>query len=239
MLKLVSIFKLVILVPWTILIAVIAIVSILITFKSRTGMWIAQRIWTPVILFVVGAKMKVTGLEHIDETKSYIILANHTSNLDIPMLSTGLPMIFYYVAKKELQRVPFLGWGMFAAGIIFIDRKNKNRAIRSMRIAANKIKKGKNIMIFPEGTFDGSKELLPFKKGAFHLAMHAQTDILPVAIVGADKLWPEDTNLKIKRGNVELRIGQPISVHDLTVDKIDAIVFETRESINNLIKGHE
>lgn len=239
MLKLVSIFKLVILVPWTILIAVIAIVSILITFKSRTGMWIAQRIWTPAILFVVGAKMKVTGLEHIDETKSYIILANHTSNLDIPMLSTGLPMIFYYVAKKELQRVPFLGWGMFAAGIIFIDRKNKNRAIRSMRIAANKIKKGKNIMIFPEGTFDGSKELLPFKKGAFHLAMHAQTDILPVAIIGADKLWPEDTNLKIKSGNVELRIGQPISVHDLTVDKIDAIVFETRESINNLIKGHE
>jgi len=135
--------------------------------------------------------------------------------------------------------VTFLGWGMMAAGIIFIDRKNKSRAIRSMRIAANKIKNGKNIMIFPEGTFDGSDGLLPFKKGAFHLAMHAQTDLLPVAIVGANTLWPEHSNLRIKAGQVELRIGKPISAHGLTSDKIDAIVLEARQSISDLIKGDE
>jgi len=239
MLKLTSILKLIVLVPWTIIIVVVAVLSILVTLKGRTGMWIAQRVWTPFILFVVGVKMRVSGLEHIENGKNYIILANHTSNLDIPMLSAGLPMIFYYVAKKELQRVPFLGWGMMAAGIIFIDRKNKSRAIRSMRIAANKIKNGKNIMIFPEGTFDGSDGLLPFKKGAFHLAMHAQTDLLPVAIVGANTLWPEHSNLRIKAGQVELRIGKPISAHGLTSDKIDAIVLEARQSISDLIKGDE
>jgi len=239
MLKLTSILKLIVLVPWTIIIVVVAVLSILVTLKSRTGMWIAQRIWTPFILFVVGVKMRVSGLENIENGRNYIILANHTSNLDIPMLSAGLPIIFYYVAKKELQRVPFLGWGMMAAGIIFIDRKNKSRAIRSMRIAANKIKNGKNIMIFPEGTFDGSDGLLPFKKGAFHLAMHAQTDLLPVAIVGANTLWPEHSNLKIKAGHVELRIGKPISAQGLTSDKIDTIVLESRQAISDLIKGDE
>ncbi len=239
MLKLTSIVKLIVLVLWTILIVVAAIVSILVTFKSKTGMWIAQRIWTPFILFVVGVKMKVTGLENIEKGKNYIILANHTSNLDIPILSTGLPIIFYYVAKKELQQVPFLGWGMMAVGIIFIDRKNKERAIRSMRVAAKKIKKGKNIMIFPEGTFDGTDGLLPFKKGAFHLAMHSQTDLLPVAIIGADKLWPENTNLKIRGGHVELRIGKVISTQDLTSDKINDIVLQARESIESLIKENE
>jgi len=239
MLKLTSILKLVVLIPWTMVIVVVAIVAIILTMNSRTGMWVAQRIWTPFILFVVGVEMNVTGLEHIKKDKNYIILANHTSNLDIPMLSSALPMIFYYVAKKELQRVPFLGWGMTAAGIIFIDRKNKSKAIRSMRIAANKIKKGKSIMIFPEGTFDGSTQLLPFKKGAFHLAMHAQTDILPIAIVGADKLWPEDTNLKIKSGKVELRIGKPISAKGLTKDDIDDVAIKAKQSIQTLIGRNE
>jgi 1-acyl-sn-glycerol-3-phosphate acyltransferase len=239
MLKLTSILKLVVLVIWTIVIAVVAIFSILLTLKSRTGMWIAQRVWTPFILFVLGVKMKVKGLENIDPKKNYIILANHTSNLDIPMLSAGLPMVFYYVAKKELQRVPFLGWGMMAAGVIFIDRKNKSRAIRSMRIAARKINKGKNIMIFPEGTFDGSEGLLPFKKGAFHLAMQAQTDILPVAIVGADTLWPEHTNMELRAGLVELRIGKVISVQGLTSSNIKDVVLKSRLSIENLIQDNE
>ena len=239
MLKITSILKLVVLVAWTIIIVMVAIVSILLTLKSKTGMWIAQRIWTPFILFVLGVKMKVTGLENIKSGENYVILANHTSNLDIPMLSAGLPMIFYYVAKKELQRVPFLGWGMMAAGVIFIDRKNKSRAIRSMRIAARKINKGKNIMIFPEGTFDGSGDLLPFKKGAFHLAVQAQTDILPVAIVGASKLWPEHTNLELKPGCVELRIGKVVSVKNLKSDNVKEVLLESRESIVNLIQNNE
>lgn len=239
MIRYISILKLIVLVIWTVIIAVVAIVSIFITLRSRSGMWIAQRVWTPFILFVLGVKLKVTGLENINPEKNYVILANHTSNLDIPMLSAGLPMIFYYVAKKELQRVPFLGWGMMAAGVIFIDRKNKTRAIRSMRIAARKINKGKNIMIFPEGTFDGSDGLLPFKKGAFHLAIQAQTDILPVAIVGADVLWPEHTNLQLRAGEVELKVGEVISVQGLTSSEINSVVFNARQSIGNLIEGNE
>ena len=167
--------------------------------------------------------------------KSYIILANHTSNLDIPMLTRGLPIPFYYIAKKEMQKIPFLGWIMTAAGIIFIDRGNKMKAIKSLRQAGNKIKKGKSVMIFPEGTFDGSDGLLPFKKGAFHLAMHADSDILPIAIVNAEEVWPEHSNLLLKPGKVELRIGKVISTDNLTKEGIDAISQKTRESIQHLL----
>jgi len=235
MIKFTSILKLIVLLIWSILIIILAFVALLLTFNSKSAMWVAHKIWTPFILFVLGAKMTVVGLENIDKSKNYIILANHTSNLDIPMLTAGLPLVFYYVAKKEMQKIPFLGWIMTAAGIIFIDRENKMKAIRSMKIAGNKIKKGKNVMIFPEGTFDGSEGLLPFKKGAFHLAMHAQIDILPVAIVNAKDVWPEHSSLKLKPGKVELRIGKPISTMGLTKDGIDDLSILTRQTIEKLL----
>ena len=230
-----SILKLFILLIWSLLIILIAFLALLFTFNSKSAMWIAHKIWTPFILWVLGAKMTVKGIEHINPKANYIILANHTSNLDIPMLTAGLPIIFYYVAKKEMQKIPFLGWIMTAAGIIFIDRTNKMKAIRSMKIAGNKIKKGKNVMIFPEGTFDNTNELLPFKKGAFHLAMHAQTDILPIAIVDANKVWPESSSLQLKPGKVELRIGKPISTKGLTKEGIDDITQHTKNTIQKLL----
>ena len=235
MIKVTSILKLIIISLWTLIIVNVTFLVILITFRSRSAMWVARHIWTPFILFILGAKMTVRGLENIDPKKNYIILANHTSNLDIPMLNAGLPITFYYVAKKELQKIPFLGWIMTVAGIIFIDRGNKMRAIKSMRKAGAKIKNGKSVMIFPEGTFDGSNGLLPFKKGAFHLAMHADSDILPVAIVNAEEVWPEHTNLGLKSGKVELRIGKVISTKNLTKEGINDIVLKTRESIEELL----
>lgn len=236
MIKFTSILKLIVLLVWSVLIITLAFLALLVTFNSKSAMWVAHKIWTPFIMFVLGAKMTVKGLENIDKSKNYIILANHTSNLDIPMLTAGLPLVFYYVAKKEMQKIPLLGWIMTAAGIVFIDRTNKMKAIRSMKIAGNKIKKGKNVMIFPEGTFDGSEGLLPFKKGAFHLALHAQTDILPIAIVNAEEVWPEYTNLQLKPGKVELRIGKPISTKGLTKEGIDDISNVTRHTIEELLK---
>jgi len=235
MIKISSLLKLIIMGVWTLLIINFAFLAILVTFNSKSAIWVAHHIWTPFLLFVLGAKMKVTGLENIDPKKNYIILANHTSNLDIPMLTAGLPIAFYYVAKKEMQKIPFLGWIMTAAGIIFIDRGNKKKAIQSLRKAGSKIKKGKSVMIFPEGTFDGSVRLLPFKKGAFHLAMHADSDILPVGIVDAENVWPENTSLELRSGNVELRIGKVISTKNLTKEGIDAISLETRRSIETLL----
>jgi 1-acyl-sn-glycerol-3-phosphate acyltransferase len=237
MIKITSIIKLIIIGIWTLFSIILASIALLVTFRSKSAMWVAHKIWTPPFFIILRVKMKVSGISNIDKNKNYIILANHTSNLDIPMMTAGLPIIFYYLAKKEMRKIPFLGWIMMASGIIFIDRGNKDKAIRSLRIAGKKIKKGKSVMIFPEGTFDGSVGLLPFKKGAFHLAMHADSDILPVAIINAESVWPEHSSLQLRPGKVELRIGKPISTRNMTVSEIDEISQKTRESIEELLEN--
>jgi 1-acyl-sn-glycerol-3-phosphate acyltransferase len=188
-------------------------------------------------MLTLGAKLNTTGLDNIEPNKTYIILANHTSNLDIPILMTGLPIVYYFIAKKEMKKIPFLGWIMTAVGMIFIDRSNKNTAIISMRKAGAKIKKGKNVMIFPEGTFDEVAGLLPFKKGAFHLAIHAGVDILPVAIIDAPKVWPVNESLKLKPGKVELRVGKSIKTEGLDLNAVQNLLEKTKLSIENLLEN--
>lgn len=221
---------------WTIISVIIAFTLIIINFRTSPAIWFAHKIWAPFLMFILGAKLSIEGLENINLKEKYIILANHTSFLDIPMLTAGLPILFYYVAKKEMQKIPFLGWIMTASGIIFIDRENKNKAIRSMRKAGNKIKGGKNVMIFPEGTFYANKEkLIPFKKGAFHLAIHAQVPILPVAIVGATNIWPADSHLQLKRGNCKLIVGKPINTKGYTLNEVNDLLDITYKEMYKLI----
>lgn len=221
----ISLIKIIIMAFWTLISVILAFVLIIVTFHSKSAIWFAHKIWAPGLLFILGAKLKVEGLENITPNQSYIILANHTSYLDIPMLTAGLPILFYYVAKKEMQKIPFLGWIMTASGIIFIDRQNKHKAIRSMRKAGNKIKGGKNVLIFPEGTFYANKEtLIPFKKGAFHLAVHAQVPILPVAVINATTIWPADSHLKLKKGNCKLVVGHPIITEGYTLEQVDELL---------------
>jgi 1-acyl-sn-glycerol-3-phosphate acyltransferase len=220
-----SLIKIIIMALWTLISVILAFILIIITFQAKSAIWFAHKIWAPFLLFILGAKLKVEGIKNIDPKQSYIILANHTSYLDIPMLTAGLPILFYYVAKKEMKKIPFLGWIMTAAGIIFIDRDNKHKAIKSMRQAGNKIKGGKNVMIFPEGTFYAGKEkLIPFKKGAFHLAIHAQVPILPVAIIDATKIWPADSHLKLKTGKCKLIIGKPIETKGYTLEQVNDLL---------------
>lgn len=236
--KLTSLIKIILMAIWTLISVILAFVFIIVTFQSKSAIWFAHKIWAPFLMFILGAKLKVEGLENIDPKQSYIILSNHTSYLDIPMLTTGLPILFYYVAKKEMQKIPFLGWIMTAAGIIFIDRENKHKAIRSMRQAGNKIKGGKNVMLFPEGTFFPDKgDLLPFKKGAFHLAIHAQVPILPVAIIDATKIWPAHSHLKLKKGTCHLKIGHPIETKGYTLNQVNELLDKSYDELLGLIKG--
>ncbi|MGV6862186.1 MAG: lysophospholipid acyltransferase family protein [Putridiphycobacter sp.] len=223
--KIGALIKIILMALWTLISVIIAFILIVITFQSKSAIWYAHKIWAPFLMFILGAKLEVEGLEQLDKQKSYIILANHTSYLDIPMLTAGLPLLFYYVAKKEMQKIPFLGWIMTASGIIFIDRQNKHKAIRSMRKAGNKIKGGKNVMIFPEGTFYHDKEILiPFKKGAFHLAIHAQTPLLPVAIIDAVNVWPADSHFNLKSGKCKLIIGQPIPTEGYELSQVNELL---------------
>jgi len=203
-----SAIQLLILIIWTTLIIVVTMLTLLLTFHPPWVLVIVRRVWAPLILFIVGVDLEVKGTNNIDSTKNYIIMSNHTSYLDVPILLCAYPKNIYFVAKRELLRVPLFGWMMWLLGMIFIDRSNPKRFIRSMKIAANKLKKGKNVLVFPEGTFDDDGKLLPFKKGAFHIAVKAKMTILPVVIIGGNKIWPGGKLLGLSSGKVIVKYGE-------------------------------
>jgi 1-acyl-sn-glycerol-3-phosphate acyltransferase len=142
-----------------------------------------------------------------------IFMSNHESQMDPPVLIAALPLPAVYLAKKELQYFPFIGWAAWAAGVIFIDRGDRERALRSIHAAALEIRGGKSVVIFPEGTRSRDGQLLPFKKGGFALAQEAGVPIIPIATMGGFQVLPRGT-LKFRPGRYLVLVGEPVNPAD-------------------------
>jgi 1-acyl-sn-glycerol-3-phosphate acyltransferase len=171
--------------------------------------------------------------EEIREGRQPVIfMSNHESQLDPPILVAALPVPAVYIAKKELQYVPFIGWAAWVAGVIFIDRGDRDRAVRSIRDAARQIRGGKNVVIFPEGTRSRTGQMLPFKKGGFALAQDAGVPIVPMATVGGFHVLPSGS-LRIRPGRYTVILGEP--VHPTDHPDRDALMKEVRTRIENLV----
>ena len=148
-----------------------------------------SRLWTWGILKAGGIRVRVKGLERLDPTRQYIFMANHQSNIDIPVLVRSLSQFqLRWVAKKELLFVPLFGWAMWASKHIVVDRTNRSQAMASLRKAKERIEGGISVVLFPEGTRSADGQLLPFKSGGFILAVKTQTPIVPIAINGSGAL---------------------------------------------------
>lgn len=156
-------------------------------------------------------------------------MPNHVSHFDVFALLGYLNIQFRWTAKKELFSIPLLGLAMRRAGYILIDRSRHDRAMASMREAADKIGKGTSIVIFPEGTrsCDGSLQH-PLKKGGFHLAIDSGVPIVPVTIIGSRDVLPKHGK-RVKPGTIILNIGKPVhpNGHD-----IHSLMEEVYNSIN-------
>ena len=142
-----------------------------------------------------------------------IFMSNHESQMDPPVLIAALPLPAVYIAKKELKYVPFIGWACWVAGVIFIDRGDRDRAIRSIHDAAQQIRGGKSVVIFPEGTRSPTGQMLPFKKGGFALALDAGVPIIPMATVGGFQVLPSG-RLRFRPGRYTLVVGDPVHPSD-------------------------
>lgn len=197
-------------------------------------MAIAKYMWSPFVLRLMGVKLKISGLDHIDAQKSYVIMANHNSFIDIPVLFKTMPFYAYFIAKQELKKIPLLGWYIQASGMIFIDRSNRQKSIVSIAKAGKLIENGKVVIIFPEGTKSRDGNVGPFKKGGFHLAAQSNTAILPVRIEGANKVWPNRKSFQMRRGNIRVSIGKPIQPNALEKLTIDEQVNLVRNTILHL-----
>ena len=150
-----------------------------------------------------GAKIKVTGLENLADNQQYVFASNHRSYLDTATLFRYAGRRIGLVAKKELLKAPVLGQGMGFVNIIAIDRTNPERARQSMEKARSVMSNGYSFGVFVEGTRAMPGELLPFKKGAFHLALQTDAPIIPVAIKNTDWMMGKRTGVAYP-GEIEM-----------------------------------
>lgn len=156
-----------------------------------------------------GIQVRSFGVEAVDWSRTYVIMANHGSYLDVLALYSTLPRIVGFVAKKELYRIPFFAGVMDAVGCVPIDRGKHREAVDALREAAEAVRAGTTIAIFPEGTRSKGDRIQPLKKGPFHLVQMAQVPVLPIGIRGAAELMPRE-NRSMHAGLIEVHVGAPV-----------------------------
>jgi len=194
--------------PLTFLTAGVAILSTLLD-RSYYG-WFA-RFWGRCGIAMAGIRVTVSGEEQIPDGP-IIVMSNHASNFDILAMQGYFPRPLSWIAKKELFKIPVFGWSMQRGGYIALDRGDGRKALKSMDEAAQKIRGGTSVIIFPEGTRTRDGHLLPFKRGGFLLALKACVPVVPVSIVGSFAINPGGSlGLNLGR-SVELKIHPPIAL---------------------------
>ena len=166
--------------------------------------------WGWILLKIARVPVQVEGLEHLRPGQAYVYAANHRSNFDIFVLISTLPGRFLFVAKKSLFKIPVFGQALSAIGSVSVDRENLQSAIQSLNRAAAIVKSGISMIIFPEGTRATSRELLPFKKGVFVMALKAGQPIVPVSISGTRFIQPRKS-LRVRPGPIKVVIASPIA----------------------------
>lgn len=190
------------------------------------------RLWCRFCLAASGIRPAYEGIEHASARLPCVFIANHQSLLDIWALIPALPLSTRFVAKKSLFLIPVFGWAIAASGFVPIDRKNRTAAMRSLSRAAEKVRGGRSLLLFAEGTRSRDGRLGPFKRGAFHLALEAGTPVVPVAISGSGRALPPGLLFRVAPTAVRLTFSAPIDVGRYAGDGgIDALVRDVRARI--------
>ncbi|KAJ6783647.1 hypothetical protein PWT90_06990 [Aphanocladium album] len=200
--------------------------------KQSIAQWATGRAFKYSAQLTTGASFEVEDPNNVlGTTRPAIFIGNHQTELDVLMLGTLFPKHCSVTAKRSLKYIPFLGWFMSLSGSVFIDRSNSKDARQAMQGAANEIKsRRQSVYMFPEGTRSYTKEptLLPFKKGAFHLAVQAGVPIVPCVVANYSHiLYPKD--YVFNAGTVPIKILDPIPTKNLTSADVEELTRSTRE----------
>ncbi|MBI2358523.1 MAG: 1-acyl-sn-glycerol-3-phosphate acyltransferase [Deltaproteobacteria bacterium] len=186
------------------------------------------RFWTWSILKIGGIRLRTQGLELLDPERPYVFMANHRSNIDVPVLVQSLPGFqLRWMAKKEVLRVPLFGLALLASRHIIVDRSDRSKAMASLRRAREMIKKGISVAFFPEGTRSTSDQLLPFKRGGFVLAVKTGAPIVPVTIKGSRSVLPRG-DWRLRGGEIRVIVGEPIVVDQRRSGTLRSLVNQVR-----------
>jgi 1-acyl-sn-glycerol-3-phosphate acyltransferase len=213
--------------------------AIVILGLIKRDSFLAERIvlgWSRFFLFLAGSHLETGGRERIDRSRQYVFIANHISNLDIPVMFLATQMPIRYLAKAELFKIPIFKQAMDALGIVKVDRV-KGAAIHSevnAGVAAAQ-ERGHSLIIFPEGTRSVTGEMSTFKKGAFRIAITNQLDIVPVTIIGSWEAWTPHSKI-VTGGPIRTIVHDPIPVAHLTLADMNELRDQVHRIINDTYK---
>jgi 1-acyl-sn-glycerol-3-phosphate acyltransferase len=203
---------------------------------SKTLAQIIGSAWNRHLLWLARITVCVKGREKLKSKTCYVFFSNHQSALDIPILYAAIRYPLVFIAKKELFRIPIMGWGMKGMGHIVLDRSNPRKARGALNLAVKRLKKSSlSLVLFPEGTRSVDGILGDFKQGSFALALEAGVSVVPVTIEKANKLLPKK-GILIRSGTVSVTIGDPIDPKGMDKGALSAMV---RSEIEKVIIGRE
>ena len=184
-----------------------------------------------------GAKVNVTGGEHLEPSQTYVFISNHRSYLDTATLFVYTGRRLGLLAKKELLKVPILGYGMGFVNIMAIDRSNSERSRVTVAAATDRIRSGRSFGVFAEGTRARPGEFLPFKKGAFYMAAQAGVPIVPVALRNTDHLMGKGTG-EARAGTIEMVMLPPVPTAGRSTDEeVRSLVNQVHSLIAQALDG--
>jgi len=194
--------------------------------------------WSRRLIEQASLHVNASGLEHLVPGETYVIMSNHQSLYDIPVIFQTLRLRVRMVAKTELFKVPIWAQAMRASGFVEVDRKNRHRAVESLDNARRALESGTSIWIAPEGTRSDTGELLPFKKGGFHLALGTGARILPVSIDGTRNALVA-RGWRVKNGaNVQVTVHPPVDPKDFGRERRPELIEHIRTLIGTEVSAH-
>lgn len=184
-----------------------------------------MKLWSWVFSMLTFIRYDMVGRENIVKGESYIYVSNHTSFLDLPGIAMTIRGQFRPLAKKELLKLPVFGW-ITRVTCVVVDRSSNESRKTSLNHLKEILEMGINILIFPEGTQNRSKEILqPFKDGAFRIATDTQKSLLPMVVLGAGKLMPPGT-IHLRPGRIKIVVGKEIPIEGMSGADLKQKTFE-------------
>ena len=220
----------------TLILGTIVIIAALLGVKEKPGGLFdnAPRWWSTLILWAAGIKVRLHGMENFRGGEPHIFASNHISWFDVPALAKILPH-YKFVAKAELFKVPVFGRAMRAVGMIEIQRENRKAAFGSYDVAAQKIREGASVVVFPEGTRGRAYPLRPFKKGPFVLAIAAGAPIVPIIVHGTIEIMPKGS-LRVHPGPIDVHLLKPVTTTGYDYDHREALMETVRTRMADALR---
>lgn len=218
-------------IPWTFFCAILAMISTLMDPSGRAYHRVAL-LWSKAALLAAGTRIEVAGAELIPRDQPLVFMGNHQGNFDILALFQAIPQRFSWLAKEELFKVPVFGASLRSAGYIPLNRGDSRESLRSLDTAAQLVRKGTSVAIFPEGTRSNDGNLLPFKRGGFILAAKAGVPIVPFSISGSMQINPPDKLLLLRSGIIRVRFSSPVTANGKGSQQQTILMEKVRQAVD-------